>query len=499
MSQPMSQPTSQPDSRRILLLTLATVLGLGAVAVGIRQWGLLGGGGEVSGADRSAELFGSDPTQKPAVTTMQGEAFTDGNLDAVSTEPDRYWQLDSYAKFYPALKPFRKPKGFDETMLPKGRWPSFWDDIRQLYGIRNGAPADKISYDENGREIVDTAAWRTALERVRISNLKLAGHVAQVFRDSTSLQLRREGLYGLFYFDEIQDVLDLAAQICAEPDRQTRQEGFERTLRFLAVHLPKSVAIRPDLEGSPVQPKYKFNIWGYLQLVRLENDPRSQVEGLRFLSEVLRIRPDLGRAYLIEIKDMIPELLASRATSVREETVRFLSMIDRNKHKAPPANADAGELMAWYDEIAYELLPPVEHVSTGKTILHPSKDLDDIISVGQRALASEGTIGTVKLIALPSGSLRKGLEVHTLPKPLHLLGIPKGSLITTINTTPIESSKQMLDCIRKETELHHKQVEEVLKQRAEKKDPKIPIRPLVFQVWYVHKGKELAKDFHVVQ
>ena len=491
-----------PHNRRPLMLTLAGILGLAVLVLGIWQWGLGAGNSEVAGADRSAELFGSEATENPGDNTMQGEAFGDGNLDAVSTEPGRYWQRDAYAKSYPSLKPFRKPGGYDERALPRGRWPSFWNDIELLHGIRDSAAADKISYDENGRETVDTAAWRDALERVRISNLKLAGHVGQVFRHSTSRKLRRDAYYGLFYFDEIQDVLDLAAQICAEPDRRTRQEGFARTLRFLAVHLPKSVPIRRDLEGSPVKPKYRFNIWGYLQLLRLENDPRSQIEGLRFVTGVLRIRHDLGRAYLIGIKDMIPKLLTSRATSVREETVRLLSVIDRKKHKAPRGNANTKDLLAWYDDIAYELLPPVEHVSTGKTILHPSKDLDDIIAVGERVLAKRDAIGTIKLVSLSNGRLRKGLEIRTLPRPLHLLGIPKGAVITNINTTPITSSQQLLDCIHQEVDRHKQQVEVVLERRGKrehKEDEKAPIQPLVFQVWYVHKGKELAKDFHVAQ
>lgn len=490
---------TQNRAPRPLLLTLVGVLGLGVLVLGLWQWVVWGGDDEISRADRSAGLFGGggESARKSAATTLQGEAFGDSNLDAVSTEPDRYWQLESYAKPYPSLKPFRNPQGYDETTLPKGRWPSFWDDVRLLHSIRNNAPAAEISFDENGREIVDSPAWRDALERVRISNVKLAGHVAQVFRDSNSLRLRRDACYGLFYFDEIQDVFDLAAQICAEPDRRTRQEGFARTLRFLAAHLPKSVPIRPDLDGSPVKPRYPFNIWGYLQLVRVPNDPRSQVEGMRFLTEVLRVRHDLGRAYLIEIKDMVPKLLASRSASVREQTVEFLSVIDRSKHKPPPAGADISDLLEWYDGIAYDLLPPVEHVSTGKTILHPSKDLDDIIATGQRALAKEGTLGTVKLVSLANGSLRRGLEIRALPRPLHLLGIPKGSLIINVNTTPVTSSQQMLECIRQEIDRHKKRID--ARRKAKKDDAKVPLEPLVFQVWYVHDGKELAKDFHVIQ
>jgi len=38
---------------------------------------------------------------------------------------------------------------------------------------------------------------------------------------------------------------------------------------------------------------------------------------------------------------------------------------------------------------------------------------------------------------------------------------------------------------------------EMLQEHEGDENP--PIRPLVFQVWYVHKGKELVKDFHVVQ
>lgn len=483
----------QSPSPRPLLLTLVGVFGLGVLALGVWQWVVWGSDDEISADDRSAEIFGgggekADKTSGP----MQGEAFANGNLDAVSTKPDRYWQLESYGKAYPSLKPFRNPRGYDESTLPMGRWPAFWDEVRKLHAIRNDVPADKVSFDKMGREIVDTPAWREALERVRITNLTLAGHVGMVFRDSTSLPLRRDGYYSIFYFDEVQDVLDLAAQICAEPDRRTRQEGFARTLRFLAVHLPESVQVRPDLEGSPVKPKYRFNIWGYLQLVRLENDPRSQAEGLRFLTEVLRIRHDLGRAYLIEIRDMIPKLLASRSSSVREETVQLLSGIDRKKHNPPTGNAQIGDLLDWYDRIAYDLLPPIEHVSTGRTNLHPSKDLDDIVKVGQQAL-SQNAIGTIKLIALQTGSLRKGLEISSLPKPLHLLGIPKGSVLTNINATPIDSAKTLLDCIRKEVERHQEEV------AANKKDDKAKVRPLVFQVWYVHKGRELAKDFHVVQ
>ena len=98
---------NQPDSRRPLMLTLVGILGLGVLVLGIWQWGLGGGNSEVAGADRSAELFGGEVTEKPGASTMQGEAFGDGNLDAVSTEPDRYWQRAAYVKSYPSLKPFQ--------------------------------------------------------------------------------------------------------------------------------------------------------------------------------------------------------------------------------------------------------------------------------------------------------------------------------------------------------------------------------------------------------
>ena len=127
---------NQTESRRPLMLTLAGILGLGVLVLGIWQWGLGAGNGEVAGADRSAELFGGNAIEKPGATTMQGEAFGDGDLNAVSTEPDRYWQRDAYTKSYPSLKPFRKPAGYDERTLPLGRWPSFWDDIKLLHGIR---------------------------------------------------------------------------------------------------------------------------------------------------------------------------------------------------------------------------------------------------------------------------------------------------------------------------------------------------------------------------
>ncbi|MHC5069547.1 MAG: hypothetical protein ACYTGO_03580 [Planctomycetota bacterium] len=494
-------PTPVPiesDSHRPLILSLLTILGVLVMALVVWQWGFAGG---VVDANGSGSLFGPGPAdpEKSGPRTMQGDVG-DADLDAVSTEPDRYWQREAYATEYPSLKPFRKPTGYDQKLLPNRRWPPFWDDIRRLHGMRKGAPADKISFDENGREIVDTSAWRETLERVRINNLKLDGHVAQVLRDSASLQLRQDAYYGIFYFDDIQNVFDLTAQLCAEPHRPTRLEGFARTLRFLAVHLPKSVPIKPSIEKSPVRPKYKFNAWGYLQLVRMENNPREQAEGLRFLTDVLRIRHDLGRAYLVELRDMIPKLLSSRSTAVRQEAVSFLTVIDRKKHGAPKGSADASELLAWYGDIAYELLPPVEHVSTGRTILHPSKDLDDIIKVGSRVL-QQGKIGTIKLIPFKN-STRRGLEIQRLPRPLHLLGIPKGALITNVNTEVITSSQHLLECLRKGVEAHKKHVEEVKERRNKKERPgdeKAPIRPLVFQVWYVHKGKELCKDFHVVQ
>ena len=111
-----------------------------------------------------------------------------------------------------------------------------------------------------------------------------------MLRHSKSLKLRQHAYYGLFYFNDIQNVLDLAAQICAEPDHRTRQEGYRRTLKYLAVHLVKSVPLVASRYNSPVKPKYNFNIWGFLQLPRLGNRPREQAEGLWFLTEVLRIR-----------------------------------------------------------------------------------------------------------------------------------------------------------------------------------------------------------------
>ncbi len=491
-AKPPEQAERNP-THPMLILSHLSILGLGAQALVVWQWGLLGGDNEVAGAGEPGYLFGPEDPDATGPKTLQGEAF--GDADAVSTEPNLSWQRTENItiKRYPSLQPFRAPKGFDMTMLPNQRFPPFWNDIAKLSGIRKAAPAGTVSFDRDGREVVDSKAWRETLERVRITNPKLEGQVGQVLRHSKSLKLRQHAYYGLFYFNDIQNVLDLAAQICAEPDHRTRQDGYRRTLKYLAVHLVESVPLVAGRYNSPVKPKYNFNIWGFLQLPRLGNQPREQAEGLWFMTEVLRIRHDLGRVYLMEIKDVIPQLLSSPSASVRQETVKLLRVIDRNKHKVPTGNASAEQLLAWWDDIAYELLPPVEHVSTGKTILHPSKDLDDIIDVGKQVLAKKDMIGTVKTVSLDNGRLRRGLEIQRLPRPLHLLGIPKGAVITSVNTVLIEDSASLLNCLNKAVEEHQD------KKKAREDDKTAPVPPLVFLVQYVHKGRELAKDFHVIE
>jgi len=329
---------------------------------------------------------------------------------------------------------FRNPT---EDIEPPG---DAFDDLKVM---RRLARQHGVRTDEQGREVCDHPAWQEARKSLQRKMLNLGTFFGQILARSERRDDRALSAYGTFYLDDPQDVCKLITFFAEEPDRAIREPAFRRSIDFLRVWLPLDAEVESD-DGEPAAPVplYKLEVGPYLGLLS-QPDPRDQAQGLWFLAQLMDIRSDSRRTILDHAKAMLPYLLVSDHEDVREQARGFVLNADPKRREPPAEDASNDDLQAWLTTVLEEVFPPIERISGGLILLRKSAELDRVREVGRPALTTV-PIGETDADKLKSGQYVRGFRVQRLPEPLEKLGIPVGSVITTVNTTPVRTGRDIL-------------------------------------------------------
>ena len=426
-------------------------------------------------------------------------------LPAQEALVDTYWQRESGAKVYDELTPFRNPTGLKVPGAPQVKLPPIVEEFVIMFNLAVSARSEDLVVDESGRQIYADPRWAASLEKVLELSIRMEGWVGKLFMESDNVLWRRVCAYGMFYFNNPQDVINMIAFLPGEPRRDIREDSFWRVVEYLAIHLPQN---RPQNPLTPnngvVVPLYQFNPMPFMQLLD-KPEELDQAQALWFLAEVLSFRPDLGKSYLSEIVDRVPALLTSSSAMVRSRALDFLAAIDRTPGRAPEPSATDEERLAWLGQLEYELYPPIRHISSGLVEIYPSADRERLVTVGRQWLDDKDFLPKATEVT-KSGMTRYGVRVNHLPDPLDKLGIPMGALIMGINRAPTRTAEEFHKRITDGVEAHKKAEQEYEKYlreflRTQKSASEQP-RPRTvpgFQVEYIHKGSTYVKDFLLKQ
>lgn len=352
------------------------------------------------------------------------------------------------AQRYEGLRPFRRPH--QQVKVPA----ELFTQLRKMLEIAD-SPGAVLRYDENGREVCDDPAWRQAYERARPLLKNMGGYLGIILRDSGNPEHRRLAAYGAFYLENIEHVFQLLAFLPGEPERRTREEGYRRAIAFLSVHLPRNrEAAKGDEAGAPPagrrpphpgEPRYHLNTFPFLCLLELD-DPRDQAQGLWFLAEVMRIRPDLAPSILEEARPHLEDLVFSEHDDVRRQAERFVRAADP-RHRPAPIDTSRERREAWLQAVLDTVLPPIRKISDGLVEIHFGDKLDRLVAVGRAALEADA-LGGPEQGRLRSGLGYRGFRIARLPRPLDELGLPLEAVITAINGQPVATAAEILDAVR---------------------------------------------------
>lgn len=408
---------------------------------------------------------------------------------------DTYWLRSSGAKEYDDIEPFRRPTGVKENVPGQAR--DLIADLAEMHRLATNANHLQLAIDTDGREICSIKQWTQAHENIKSNGLNMEGWLGKIMREDNQVRTRRACIYGMFYFNDPHKIIQLISNLPGEPLRDLREIGFERALNYMRVHYKQSKPQNPKFpDNGVVVPKYDFNPLPFFLLLDQEQGI-DKAQGLWFLTEVLKIRPDLGRVYLEEVGEQISTLLVSADKDIRKQAHAFLVAIDKKQGRIPKLAAADQELKEWLDALDYELFPPIRHVSLGRCDLYPSEDRDKILEVGKRILVP--VLFPPGSARLKSGTVRYGIRLGRLPEPLDKLGLPINSLVVSINNHTVKDAKQARKVLTDFFAEIEKAASEA-KKRAEaagKAPPpgKIP----TIQVEYIFKKRAFMKDYHLLK
>jgi hypothetical protein len=393
---------------------------------------------------------------------LASTVYLTSNAPAQEVRPDTYWQRDSGAVYHDDIRPFRKPIGLVGDLL--GQCRDLLIDLQEMRRLASEAKPDELVLDEKGREICTLSTWERAYGNVKANSLSMAGNLSEVLRKSDSALQRSVCVYGIFYFNNPQDVIKLITVLPGEPLQKTREDGFKRALNYLKVHFPLNRPQNPRFpDNGIVVPKYDFNPLPFFLLLE-QPMGIDQAQGLWFLTEVLKIRPDMGRIYLEETLPEVRKLIVSEDKLVREHAARFLAAIERRRERVPmdPVGADDEILTKWLQDLEHDLFPPIRHVSSGIVDLYPSDELDRLVAAGKRilndSLLPKGSASTPKSVL----KVRYGVRIASLPTPLDQLGLPENAVVVQINGQDTRSAAD----VRRLIEEQLAGIEQRLEQRA---------------------------------
>lgn len=388
------------------------------------------------------------------------------------------------------LSPFRDPRNF--IPIPE----QMTDVYRQLQIMKSTAESlGPVRFDSQGREVCDHPRWKAAYEVLRGYDID-AGFLSYVLRSSGSYEDRDIALYGSYFVDNPDWVLDLIEHIPGEPIRSLREKAYVRALNYLKVHLTRRygdlteeqlgalASNRPPL-GSPVarsmgitsNPKpedrlHSINLHPFVELLEVDS-ASDQAQGLWFLKECFWIHKELAVVWMEQMTPRLRLFLKSEDESIRTETFELIEAADPKSRPAPPTDSDPSDVETWLSAVLYELYPPIRVISNGLIELYPSADLDEVVEVGTELLKRDG-IGSVRNGQTNTGAHYRGFHIGRTPEPLNKLGLPIGAIITSINGQPVSESAQLLEVIKTQLEVR-----------------------LQFLVEYVHDGEMLALEYRV--
>lgn len=354
------------------------------------------------------------------------------------------------------LSPFRK---CDEIYAPPD---AVFEELKIMRG-RAERESARTSFDKDGREVVDDDLWRASLARLRKMQLD-PGYLANILRKSRNADERDLALYGAFLCADVAAVFNLISHIPGEPEMKTRQKAYPRAIAFLKAHIGRqwgglSAEEKKALDlppiGSPAakaagltaEPKdtdhlYTLRLQPFFQLLDLDS-PIDQAQGLWFLRECFAIRKDLARAWLEPALPRLRELLASDKTMVREHAIALLAVL-APKLKAPGPN-DGPDLIAdWAEQAIRTEFPPVRIVSDGLVLLWPCEERDAMAQAAEEALRT-GSAADSTNAKTTTGQPVRGVRITRVPKALEALPIKTGMVITFVNGTPINDTRQLLE------------------------------------------------------
>lgn len=361
-----------------------------------------------------------------------------------------------------ALSPFRSPT---DIYAPPDE---LFDKLRIMQNIAAGPNANK-SYNERGCEVVDDPVWLHA--RTRVAEIGLnAGMLAQMMRLHRNALQRDTAFYAAFYVDNLGYVMDLISHIPGEPQRSVREAAFPRAIEFLRVHLPRRfgnlsaaekeavLAAMPEL-GSPAAKSqgltrapvdsdhlHALRLTPFFQLLDLD-DELDQAQGLWFLKEVFRIRPDLANLWLEPALPRLQHLLLHGKTdSVRAEATAIYQQIGPKNLPAPPA--EPNQLAAWASQAAKHMFPPIRNINDAIVQLFPSPEREAIVTAAVRALENSA-IGDPYRGQRKDGSWYSGFRIGYVPDELKALAIPADAVITSVNGAQIGSAQELLKVSKK--------------------------------------------------
>jgi hypothetical protein len=346
--------------------------------------------------------------------------------------------------------PFRSPETNLEPPL------AMYEPLRVMRQLaRSGKVPMRL--DDEGIEVSDDPEWRRACQRL-LETRQDAGYLSLVIRESASVEDRAVAFYGAFYQPDPAQVMALIAHIPGEPVRELREEAYRRALDFLRVHLPKvnagdAASTTPAQVGpagvtppKPGEHTYQLDLEPFVALLRVD-DPTDRAQGMWFLGEVVRIRPDLADDVLAAVKAWLPELLVAADAGVRAGARSLLALLDPKHRAAPPADATAEAVAAWHAAVMYDVFPPIRPVAPGLTELWPSEDLERVVEVGQRVLL-EGSLGDPWSGRLRDGGPYRGLRIAKVPEPLEKLGLEVDQVVTAINGSPVATCAEVLALLK---------------------------------------------------
>jgi hypothetical protein len=341
------------------------------------------------------------------------------------------------------LRPFRHPS--QDVQVPE----ELFRNLQVLFNISEHPEGHAITVNDQGREVCDHPTWQQKYDEVKRQLFNMATVFGLVLRDSSHVNDRTLAAYGTFLLDDPQPICELIAFLPGEPEREIREPALRRAIEFLRVQLPKNTDVVTGNGEPPAQPKarYSIDLGPYFALLAVD-DYRDQVQAMWFLAELAQIRPETGPMILHYSKKHLREHLGSERELLRTQARTLLERADPKHRKPPAADADRAAVLAWLDEVLYEVFPPIRAVSDGLTDLYPGADLDEIVAVGRDALSREA-IGEPFSGKLKSGVFYRGFRVARLPEPLDKLRIPVGAVITNVCGRPVATGAEIVQALER--------------------------------------------------